>query len=396
MTNEIDELIRRILDGNAPEEEVRMLMRWMKEDESHREYFNMLKKVWNMTNGPKLSPERKSGEMERFVGYMHHSSLKKKKHLEFKIGRLWYRYAAVWLIPLSLLGIYFWLGQASGPVRVNMGTDINFGKPVLMMADGREVILEQRNGMIEGSSETGIQNDSLSGLNYTGAKLQENVAMDEEVYNTLSIPVGGFYQLSLSDGTKVWLNSMTELRFPVTFTGEEKKVYLTGEAYFEVVHDSEHPFIVATEKGIEVKVYGTEFNMNTYQEGVVQTVLVQGKVGIRANVTGQECMLAPKQLAEYTKETGMIRVKEVDPYKYIAWKDGKFVFEGETIEEIMERLRRWYDVEVFYENELLKQKRFTGVISRYENIEQVLHLIGGLATLHFEVKGNVVTVKKNK
>ena len=220
--------------------------------------------------------------------------------------------------------------------------------------------------------------------------------MDEEVYNTLSIPVGGFYQLSLSDGTKVWLNSMTELRFPVTFTGEEKKVYLTGEAYFEVVHDSEHPFIVATEKGIEVKVYGTEFNMNTYQEGGVQTVLVQGKVGIRANVTGQECMLAPKQLAEYTKETGMIRVKEVDPYKYIAWKDGKFVFEGETIEEIMERLRRWYDVEVFYENELLKQKRFTGVISRYENIEQVLHLIGGLATLHFEVKGNVVTVKKNK
>lgn len=393
MTNEIDELIRRILDGNAPEEEVHMLMRWMKEAESHREYFNMLKKVWNMTNGPKLSPERKSAEMERFVGYMYYSSLKKKTHPEFNIGRVWYRYAAVLLIPLSLLGIYFWLGQTTGPVRVNTGTDINFGKPVLMMADGREVILEQRNGRIEGSSETGIQNDSLSGLNYTGAKLQENVATDEEVYNTLSIPVGGFYQLSLSDGTKVWLNSMTELRFPVTFMREERKVYLTGEAYFEVAHNSNHPFFVVTKEGMEVKVYGTEFNMNTYQEGGVQTVLVQGKVGIRVNATGQESMLAPNQLAEYTKKTGMIRVKEVDPYKYIAWKDGEFVFERETIEEIMKRLRRWYDVEVFYENELLKQKRFTGVISRYKNIEQVLHLIEGLATLRFEVKGNKVTVK---
>lgn len=262
-------------------------------------------------------------------------------------------------------------------------------KAELILSTGERVVLNQQRVSIEGVNETGIQNDSVTGLNYTTAKVQG----EELVYNTMRIPVGGFYQLALSDGSKVWLNSMTELRFPVAFTGEERKVYLTGEAYFEVAPDSKHPFIVVTEKGMEVKVYGTEFNMSTYQHGVVQTVLVSGKVGIRVNATGKEVMLAPKQMAEYSEKTGMVRVEEADPYRYIAWKDGEFVFERETIEEIMERLGRWYDVKVFYENESLKQKRFTGVISRYENIEQVLRLIEGPATLRFEVKGNVVTVK---
>lgn len=262
-------------------------------------------------------------------------------------------------------------------------------KAELILSTGERVVLNQQRVSIEGVNETGIQNDSVTGLNYTMAKVQG----EELVYNTMRIPVGGFYQLALSDGSKVWLNSMTELRFPVAFTGEERKVYLTGEAYFEVAPDSKHPFIVVTEEGMEVKVYGTEFNMSTYQHGVVQTVLVNGKVGIRVNATGKEVMLAPKQMAEYSEKTGMVRVEEADPYRYIAWKDGEFVFERETIEEIMERLGRWYDVKVFYENESLKQKRFTGVISRYENIEQVLRLIEGPATLRFEVKGNVVMVK---
>ena len=262
-------------------------------------------------------------------------------------------------------------------------------KAELILSTGERVVLNQQRVSIEGVNETGIQNDSVTGLNYTTAKVQG----EELVYNTMRIPVGGFYQLALSDGSKVWLNSMTELRFPVAFTGEERKVYLTGEAYFEVAPDSKHPFIVVTEEGMEVKVYGTEFNMSTYQHGVVQTVLVSGKVGIRVNATGKEVMLAPKQMAEYSEKTGMVRVEEADPYRYIAWKDGEFVFERETSEEIMERLGRWYDVKVFYENESLKQKRFTGVISRYENIEQVFRLIEGPATLRFEVKGNVVTVK---
>ncbi|RHR80405.1 FecR family protein [Odoribacter sp. AF15-53] len=392
MTNEMDELIRKVLDGKASEEEMRVLMRWMKEDGSHREYFNMLKKVWNMTNGPKLSPERKALEMERFVGYMQNSSLKKREHLKSKVVRLWYRYVAVLLIPLLLLGIYFWSEQKSEPILVNTETNVDFGKPVLMMADGREVILEQKNEIIEGASEIGIQNDSLFGLNYMGAGLQANVSTGEEVYNTLSIPVGGFYQLSLSDGTKVWLNSMTKLRYPVTFRGEQRNVYLAGEAYFDVAKDADHPFVVNVE-GMEVKVYGTRFNVNTLEEGVVQTVLERGKVSVKALKTGEEVMLKPDDMAEFYKESGMVKVGKVDPFTYTAWKDGKFVFENATIETIMSRLGRWYDIKVFYGDEQVKNQTFTGIITRHSNVKDLLYLIGETAMVQFDQKDNVVTVR---
>ena len=392
MTNEMDELIRKVLDGKASEEEMRVLMRWMKEDGSHREYFNMLKKVWNMTNGPKLSPERKALEMERFVGYMQNSSLKKREHLKSKVVRLWYRYVAVLLIPLLLLGIYFWSEQKSEPILVITETNVDFGKPVLMMADGREVILEQKNEIIEGASEIGIQNDSLFGLNYMGAGLQANVSTGEEVYNTLSIPVGGFYQLSLSDGTKVWLNSMTKLRYPVTFRGEQRNVYLAGEAYFDVAKDADHPFVVNVE-GMEVKVYGTRFNVNTLEEGVVQTVLERGKVSVKALKTGEEVMLKPDDMAEFYKESGMVKVGKVDPFTYTAWKDGKFVFENATIETIMSRLGRWYDIKVFYGDEQVKNQTFTGIITRHSNVKDLLYLIGETAMVQFDQKDNVVTVR---
>lgn len=173
-------------------------------------------------------------------------------------------------------------------------------KAELILSTGERVVLNQQCVSIEGVNETGIQNDSVTGLNYTTAKVQG----EGMIYNTMRIPVGGFYQLALSDGSKVWLNSMTEFRFPVAFTGEERKVYLTGEAYFEVAPNSKHPFIVVTEEGMEVKVYGTEFNMNTYQHGVVQTVLVSGKVGIRVNATGKEVMLAPRQMGRVLGKDG--------------------------------------------------------------------------------------------
>ena len=265
-------------------------------------------------------------------------------------------------------------------------------KAELILGTGERVVLTRQGALIEGMQETGILNDSLNGLNYANARVQEKDEKIEPVFNTLRIPVGGYYRLTLADGTKVWLNSKTELRYPVTFNGEERKVFLTGEAYFEVTHDEGHPFIVSTDN-MNVKVYGTEFNVNTYQKGVIQTTLVNGKVGIRVNSTGKEVILKPNQMAEFEEQSGTVQVKDVDPYAYIAWRNGEFVFERETIEEIMERLSRWYDVKVFYTNESVKQKRFTGVIDRYDDIEQVLRLIEGPATLRFEVKGNTVTVQ---
>lgn len=393
MTNEIDQLIWRVLDGKASEGEIRELKGWIEEKESNREYFRQWKKIWNMTNGPTLSVTRKQREKERFLKSIHQSYAGKVR----KRRIIHYWPVAVSVVLLVGVFVGFALNEWS-QMKADQGIAqteriVPGVKAELILSTGEKVCLAQRSEFIEGMKESGIRNDSLAGLNYVGAKIQGKEIGEEIVYNTMQIPVGGFYQLKLADGTKVWLNSLTQLRFPVTFAGEERKVYLTGEAYFEVARDSVHPFIVATDEGMEVKVYGTEFNVDTYRKGMVKTTLVNGKVGIRVSATGEEVRLSPNQMALFMRATQSIQVENVDPYGAVAWKDGKFVFEDEPIEEIMERLSRWYDVKVFYANERIKKHTFTGIITRFADISDVLHLMEETAAVEFRIQGDTVTVK---
>ena len=393
MTNEIDQLIWRVLDGKASEGEIRELKGWIEEKESNREYFRQWKKIWNMTNGPTLSVTRKQREKERFLKSIHQSYAGKVR--KRRIIHYWPVAASVVLLVGVFVGFALneWSQMKTDQGIAQTERIVPGVKAELILSTGERVCLAQRSEFIEGKKESGIRNDSLAGLNYVGAKIQGKEIGEEIVYNTMQIPVGGFYQLKLADGTKVWLNSLTQLRFPVTFAGEERKVYLTGEAYFEVARDSVHPFIVATDEGMEVKVYGTEFNVDTYRKGTVKTTLVNGKVGIRVSATGEEVRLSPNQMALFTKATQSIQVENVDPYGAIAWKDGKFVFEDEPIEEIMERLSRWYDVKVFYANERIKKHTFTGIITRFADISDVLHLMEETAAVEFRIQGDTVTVK---
>lgn len=263
----------------------------------------------------------------------------------------------------------------------------------LILGNGQRILLHRQDNLIQGLKERNIHQKSSNELNYTGVKIIEGNNQTEEIYNTLRVPVGGFYRLTLSDGTRVWLNSVTELRYPVSFNGTERKIKLSGEAYFEVSPDSARPFIVMTDE-VAIKVYGTAFNVNTYREGCIQTTLVKGKVGVRIYSTGQETLLQPEQLAEYTAANRQIQVKTVDSYRYTAWKDGEFIFHGETLEEIMERLVRWYDVKIIYADETVRRKRFSGISNRYEEMEKILRLMEGPATVRFEIKGDTVIVRE--
>lgn len=266
----------------------------------------------------------------------------------------------------------------------------------LTLADGRTVSLNHTDEQVEGTLETGIHNDSLQGLSYVGVVVGQNRERDKgEVYNTLRVPTCGFYQLELSDGTKVWLNSVTELRYPVEFTGKERKVYLSGEAYFEVTHDTEHPFVVNVE-GMDTRVYGTKFNVNAYDQNLIQTTLVSGSVGIQVLATGKEVMLQPNQMAEYTRSTRSVSTKEVDPYTYTAWKDGKFVFESITLELIMHQLERWYGIDVVYQNPQAKDNEFRGVINRDMDLEKVLSVIKKTSDVTFKIEGKTVTVSNKE
>ncbi len=193
----------------------------------------------------------------------------------------------------------------------------------LILATGEKVQLGQKSEIISGKKETGIRNDSLTGLDYTLAGLQENT---REVYNTLVTPIGGEYSLELSDGTKVFLNAASELRFSVVFIGDKRVVDLKGEAYFEVTKDTIRPFVVRV-NGAEVTVLGTSFNVNTYgDDGQIYTTVVNGKVQVSSKRNGQTEILNPGMQSVMDMKTGKLVVHEVDVEPFVAWREGRFVF----------------------------------------------------------------------
>ena len=213
----------------------------------------------------------------------------------------------------------------------------------------------------------------------------------ELVYNELRVPTGGEYQLVLSDGTKVWLNSQTNLRFPVEFGDKERMVYLEGEAYFEVSRDEQRPFSVCTKDQVNIQVLGTSFNVRAYgDENTVETVLREGSVKMDNHSTG--VILTPGQRGICRSGEQGMRIENVDTDLYIAWKDGQFVFDNYRVEDIMRQLARWYGVKVFYQNEKAKDVLFSGDVKRYELINTLLKAMEISGGVRFEIKGNTVIV----
>lgn len=258
-------------------------------------------------------------------------------------------------------------------------------KAVLKLEDGREILLdsltdhsiEYQGGVIRKQGQTLVYDSNNSNVLH---------------YNKLFIPKGGEYRLILSDGTRVWINSSTELIFPSAFPENERVVEVNGEAYFEVTGDQNRPFKVMVE-GVQVKVYGTKFNINSYEKSKVTTTLVDGKVSICRKDDPQEQMLNPDEQAVFDHSSGKFRIRHIDAADFIAWKNGEFVFNDESIEAIMKRLAVWYDIEVIYENEGVRHNKFTGVLARYQTIDKILYYIAETATVSFSADGRNIIVK---
>ena len=219
--------------------------------------------------------------------------------------------------------------------------------------------------------------------------LQGRDSLVEVQYNQIEIPRGGEYKITLSDGTRVYLNSQTILRFPETFANsDQRKVFLSGEAYFEVAKNATKPFIVHC-KDYNVKVLGTSFNVNDYEdESDSKTTLASGKVEIDMN--GRQTVLKPGQQAVI--KAGRVDVKEVDVEVYTTWMHENFRFQSETVEEIMKKLARWYNIDVVYLGESVKDYHFTGYLPRYADISKVLDLLSLTTKIKFELKGKTITV----
>jgi len=207
-------------------------------------------------------------------------------------------------------------------------------------------------------------------------------------YNTLATPAGGQYQVTLSDGTRVWLNALSSIRFPATFKGGSRSVNLTGEAYFEVAKDKMSPFHVNA-NGVDVQVLGTEFNVNAYaDEPGIKTTLVRGAVRLsKANAT---LLLKPGEEGQTSGTSGLVLDKDVNIDRTLAWKNGKFSFEGADIRTIMRQIGRWYNVEVRYLGDP-GNYLFDGQIGRDLNLSEVLTGLSK-SNVHFKIDGNVLTV----
>lgn len=263
-------------------------------------------------------------------------------------------------------------------------------KAILMMADGKEVVLEQGQNLNILLNERVRVATSSQGIVYE----EHGKGVVTEEYNKLTTPIWGEYSLVLSDGTKVFLNADSELKYPVEFSDGKRIVDLKGEAYFEVHKDSSRPFVVRM-NGAEVTVLGTSFNVNTYgDDGQIYTTLVNGSVRVSSVKNGQAEVLKPGMQSVMDVQSGQLTVREVDVEPYVAWREGRFVFRTMTLDLIMRQLQRWYDFEVFYQNPELKDYEFRGVIKRDMDLDKVLSVIKVTTNVDFEVKGKVITIIK--
>ncbi len=264
-------------------------------------------------------------------------------------------------------------------------------KAQLLLDDGRVIDLEKENMRITDGQVSGITNDSLHGLQYKQLELSGD---EETIFNTVRVPVGGEYKMTLSDGTQVWLNSETEIRFPVYFSADKREVFLKGEAYFKVAHNAKKPFIANLDRG-SIEVLGTEFNVCAYDdEQDMVTTLVNGSVKFTVGSDKKGQVLKPNQQVTYNKNTNESILKDVDTYPFIAWKEGKFYFKSMELDKILRQLERWYNFELFYKNEDLKHYKFRGVILKELSFNEALKIIEETTDIKFRIKGKTVTVYK--
>lgn len=259
---------------------------------------------------------------------------------------------------------------------------------ILTLSDGSEVILnDAKNGEIANSAQVSIKKIKNGLLSYAPTdKADKN---DVNAINTITIPRGGKYTVTLPDGTTVWLNSESSLTYPVAFKGQQRKVKLKGEAYFEVAKNKQMPFVVETNK-MTANVLGTHFNINSYQDNPdIKTTLLEGSV--RISNERSSVVLIPGEQAIAGHSGSNIRTRKADTDQVIAWKNGYFIFRDDNIREVMNQISRWYDVEVEYRGNM-QHKNFGGIYSKNKDINELLQGLELTGNIHFKIEGRRIIV----
>ena len=380
----IKSIIVKSILGTLTEGEKRELEEWLQGDDNNRVLY-----------------EKLSSSIELKHKYMQYESVNVEetfkrnqrmlhRHSSRKLVKRILPYAAVVLILVGVI-IGFLISRSEG-VRVEV--------PVALAAGGKNAELILANGQKIDLHE-GMEMQLRGRV--SDIRVRDNVVCYEdnkdttvvEEYNIVRTRVGGEYSLTLADGTKVWLNAMSELRYPVAFRGEWREVELQGEAYFEVAGDDNKPFIVKT-RDFDTRVMGTSFNISAYEDApLALTTLCSGRVRLtdRMNPENELDILPGEQLLFY-RESRKMEIRNVDTDVFVSWREGVFQFDNHTVEEVFSILQRWYDVQFLYPNAEVTQEIFTGKLPRFDNMKIIIDLIERVSDLKITVDGKVIYIDK--
>ena len=352
MLFKISLLIFKSLSGNITKEEQAELDSWREESEYNKKLFEQICSETVMRE--KLVQYKSANVQAAFDTFV-----KRREKLHYRqrwIGKL-SRYAAIFIVPV--LAVVFYYSQRENieiteePQSKSGVVTVQRNLPVLTLSNGKEMVLYNQELLLEEENGVRISVDEEGRMQYDRA---DSVGT-EMVYNTLTTPSQCDFTFTLADGTKVWMNAKSSLRYPVAFQGKERVVYAEGEIYLEVARDEKHPFFVML-NGMKVEVLGTSFNVNSYaDENYTEVTLVEGHVA--AYVDDKSYDLLPSRQLRWDKESESVDIRTVNVNDYIAWKKGQYVFKGRSLEEVAKVLERWYDMEI-----ILRMKKARKLFTR--------------------------------
>lgn len=385
----IAELIRKRISGEITLEERKRLEDWLNESAHHRELFEKYKNPDFL-----LSIDLGKDMEESQEAYSNFMQRLKPKNSVRRFA--WNRYvaAAVLIVFACVSAIVAYMHDSEKthssselavvPVRQTDTIAADLTDILLITAGGEKIPVQSSQKMLSVSSGS---------IKIGEQSIEENARVKtpqaEVIYNTLKILRGKRFKMQLSDGTLVWLNADSEITFPSSFDGKERKVLAKGELFFDVTEDESHPFIVETPTG-NIRVLGTAFNVQCYKAEVPMTTLVRGKIAY--SFGKDSVILTPGQQCRV--EDNKLSVREVDTYEYVSWIDEVLVFKDKELDEILSTLSRLYDIDIYYENPELKRLPFTGSFKQYEHLDKIIRMIEECGLIHIKQDENMLIISK--
>lgn len=353
---------------------------WIEESPEHRELYTYLRSKDPSTDLTKYKTINSLEGLERY----RKRYAPKHQSIYFR----WYWVVAAVILVVSVSILYFYQEKVI-PSRSSIITP-GCSKAILVLDNGNIIDLSKEKNKIITNQQLSIQTDGTQVSYSVTEKIREKSTNE---YNELIIPTGGEFTLTLSDGTKVWLNSQSKIKYPVLFNDTTREVYLEGEAYFEVSQDTLHPFRVNTKNNVCIEVLGTSFNVRGYNdENSVETVLEEGIV--KMSQGKDVAILNPGNKATYLPNKP-IQMTTVNTELYTAWRHGQYIFIDESVENILKQLSRWYNIEVFFSNEAAKSVIFSGDITKYNDINTLLEAMEIAGGIHFKINGRTLIVSSD-